>query len=154
MKKLIVLAPSRLFPGRSPMKITRRFALATFLVIAVAVVIVAPAPAPASAGWNNHTKTATVKLHPAADSPSPHALGMVTLYYDRGLCYMVSVSVSQLAPNAPYYMVGADVYVPIHIDASGKGESWFGGYNSGYIIWSRSFQVFDASGTLVLTSNR
>lgn len=160
MEQLIVLAASRLFPGRSPMKITRRFAVATLLVIAVAVV--GGAPAPASAG---KVKGTQVILYSAADSPSPNGTGTVTLLspvgspltYYRGL----SVSVSKLAPNASYYMP-VTVYDTrsgwssflnfwIQTDARGKGEGAFSGYP--YLITSNSFQVSDASGTLVLTSN-
>ena len=74
MKKLILLAASRLFSGRSPMKITRRFAVASLLVIAVAIVL--GVPAPASAG---KVKTPQVKLYPTADGPNRHATGTVTL---------------------------------------------------------------------------
>ena len=178
MKKLIVLAASRLFPGRSPMKITRRFALAVLLVVAVAVVL--GAPAPASAG---KVKGTQVTLYPPADSPSPNATGTVTLYpvdsrwpiYPGGYSERVFVSVSKLAPNASYYMpvtvTVLDTYtgwntrwtenVLIQTDAHGKGGGvWIGGLDSGrnyrnyYYITSVSFQVYNASGTLVLTSNR
>jgi hypothetical protein len=156
MKKLIVLAASRLFPGRDPIKITRRFAVATVLAIAVAVVL--GAPAPASAGQNTIDSTKQLKLHPPADSPSLKAIGTVTVYYYRGVCEGVSVSVSKLAPNASYYMPVTSnygiIYIPIQTDARGNGRGWLGGYNSGYWITSQSFQVYDASGTLVLTSNR
>jgi hypothetical protein len=172
MKELIVLTASRLFAGRSPMKITRRFAVATLLVIAMAIVLGAPAPASAGKG----TLTSTFKLYPAADSPSPHATGTVTGYkssrWDASY-YAVGVSVSRLAPNASYYMA-VTVYwygpwwegtptgsyvvdVPIQTDARGNGEGGFScGSNNGYsyYIGSLSFQVYDSSGTLVLTSNR
>ena len=164
MKKLIVLAASRVLPGRSPMKITRRFAVATLLVIAVAIVL--GAPAPASAGKVKGTQGTQVTLYPTADSPSPRATGTVTLLdpvgspltYYRGL----SVSVSKLAPNASYYLP-VTVYDTrsgwssflnfwIQTDARGKGEGGFSGYP--YLITSHSFQVYDASGTLVLTRTR
>jgi hypothetical protein len=116
MKKLIVLAASRLFPGRSPMKITRRFAVATLLVIAVAIVL--GAPAPASAGQSTHT------LYPTANSPSPNATGTVTLYQDpgQGLWIEVHVSVSNLAPNASYNM-------PVTV----LDYSWWGGDQGLYL---------------------
>ena len=147
MKKLIVLAASRLFPWRSPMKITRRFAVASLLVIAVAVVLGAPAPA---SGGPTNLKT-QVKLYPAAGSPFPNARGTVTLYlYQQGPYSMgFSVSVSKLAPNASYHMSG----VMIQTDAHGSGGAMYWPYPNG-LIWSQSFQVYDSSGTLVLTSNR
>lgn len=167
MKKLIVLAASRLFPGRSPMKILRRFAVASLLVLAVAVVL--GTPAPASAGKSRGTQ---VTLYPTADSPSPKATGTLTLYQDGGIYYvMVGVSVSRLAPNASYYMPvtvldprrgWTSVWnVPIQTDARGKGQSGWSGYNAGYdsgyyynyFITTVTFQVYDASGTLVLASN-
>ena len=148
------------------MKITRRFALATLLVVAVAVVL--GASAPASAG-----KVKGQTLYPAADSPSPKATGTVTLYQDRGQIYysVVGVSVSKLAPNASYYILVTvldpwwgttyDWNVLIQTDAHGKGESWLSGYNAGYYggyyynyyITTVTFQVHDSSGTLVLTRN-
>ncbi len=156
-------------PERSPMKLTRRFAVATLLVIAVAVVL--GAPAPASAGRYTYD---ALTLYPAADSPSPRATGAVTLYQDRGLYYSVfgvSVSVSKLARNASYYMPvtvldpwwgTTSVWnIPIQTDASGKGNGGWSGYNRGYYggsyynyyITTVTFQVYDSSGTLVLTSN-
>jgi hypothetical protein len=153
------------------MKITRRFAVATLLVIAVAVVL--GAPAPASAGRKTYD---AVTLYPAADSPFPHATGTVTLYQDGGLYYSVfavSVSVSKLARNASYYMpvTVLDPWlgttwaqnISIQTDASGKGKGGWSGYNRGHYGWGGyynyyitavTFQVYDASGTLVLTSNR
>ena len=141
------------------MKLTRRFAVATLLVIAVAVVL--GAPAPASAGRNTYD---ALTLYPAADSPSPRATGTVTLYQDRGLYYStvgVSVSVSKLAPNASYYMPVTVLdpwrgttwvdHVSIQTDAWGNGEGWFG--RSDFLIMYYSCQVYDSSGTLVLTSN-
>ncbi len=161
MKKLIVLAASRLFHGRSPMKITRRFALATLLVLQVAVVL--GAPAPASAGAH---KTTQVKLYPTADSPGRNATDTVTGYkWSRSdaAYYPVGVSLSRLAPNAAYYMPvtvyntrwGTEevVNVLIQIDARGNGEGGFGRSDYYYFIIPTG-QVYDASGTLVLTSNR
>ena len=167
MKQLIVLAASRLFPGRSPMKTTRRFAVATLLVIAVAVVLGAPGPASASQRTYN-----TLTLYPAADSPSPKATGTATLYESTPPLYAaVSVSVSKLARNASYYMpvTARDPYwgttrvwnVPIQTDASGKGKGGWSGFNAGYYgghyynwyITTLTFQVYDSSGTLVLTSS-
>ncbi len=153
MKTLIVLAASRLLPGRSPMKVTRRLAVATLLVIAVAVVLGAPAPASAQ-------KHGQVKLYPAADSPFPHASGTVTAYPVDGTwaTCMISVSVSKLAPNASYYMPvklvgywdywgwheGAVSNVPIQTDARGNGKS-------GSVLCEYcSCQVYDSSATLVL----
>ncbi len=156
MKKLI--AASRLFPGRSPMKITRRFAVASLLVIAVAIVLGAPAPASAQ-------KHQQAKLYPAADGPFPHASGTVTVYPVDFLwspC-RISVSVSKLAPNASYYMpvklVGYFDYwgfwhegevsnVPIQTDARGSGK--IGSVLCEYC----SCQVYDSSGTLVLTYSK
>ena len=48
MKKLIVLAASRLLPGRSPKKITRRFALTALLCLGATL---CTAPAHAQAGF-------------------------------------------------------------------------------------------------------
>jgi hypothetical protein len=168
MKKLILLAASRLLPGRSPMKLTRRFAVATLLVIAVAIVL--GAPVPASAG---KVKGTQVTLYPTADSPSRHASGTVILNQYGGIYYVaVGVSVSKLAPNASYYMpvTVLDPWwgttwvenVPIQTDARGKGESGWSGYHRGYYygnyynyyIMSGASEVYDASGTPVLTSNR
>jgi hypothetical protein len=59
------------------MKITRRFAVASLLVVAVAVVL--GAPAPASAGQRSSYLT-YVKLYPTADSPFRHATGTLTLH--------------------------------------------------------------------------
>jgi Subtilase family len=101
MKTLIVLAASRLFPGRSPMKFTRRFDVATLLVIAVAVVLGTPAPASAA-----KAKGQQLALYPATDGPSPTATGKVILYGDSSsmTCDSVGVSVSRMAPNASFYM--------------------------------------------------
>jgi hypothetical protein len=170
MKKLIVLAASRLFPGSSPMKITRRFAAASLLVIAVAIVL--GAPAPASAGRKTYDG---LTLYPAVDSPFPQATGTVTLYHDSGLYYSVfavSVSVSKLARNASYYMpvTVLDPWwgttwvenIPIQTDARGKGGGGWSGLNRGHYGWGGyynyyittvTFQVCDGSGTLVLTPN-
>ena len=150
------------------MKITRRFAVASLLVIAVAVVL--GAPAPASAGKVNRTQ---VTLYRTVDSPTRNATGTVTPYQDPGGIYYsaVGVSVSKLAPNASYYMpvtvldpwwgTSAIWHVRIETDAHGKGESGWSGYNAGYYggnyynyyITTVTFQVYDSSGTLVLTSN-
>jgi hypothetical protein len=153
------------------MKVTRRFAVASLLVMAVAIVLGAPAPASAT---GKGRLTWTFKLYPAADSPSPHATGTVTLYPSSTReVYGVSVSVSRLVPNASYYMpvtvryfevtiYGTNVYgsyvynVPIQTDASGKGA---GGYLCRSYSWlnyyetsvSSFYDVYDASGTLVLT---
>ena len=144
--------------GKSPMKITRRFALIALLVLAMAVVL--GASSPASAGAQKPTQ---VKLHPTADSPNRHATGTVTLSEPVTMWEMyrsVEVSVSKLAPNASYYMPvtlfdsfgfpAGVLNIPIQTDARGKGQRGFG--QSGYYIIP-SFQVYDASGTLVLTSN-
>ncbi len=152
------------------MKTTRRFAVASLLVLAVAVVL--GTTAPASAG---KVKGTQVTLYPTAESSSPKATGTVTLsVYPRDMFpSAVAVSVSKLARNASYYMPVAVldpwrgttfVYnVPIQTDAHGNGESVWSGYNRGrypfypyyynYYITSSSFQVYDSSGTLVLTSN-
>jgi hypothetical protein len=161
------------------MKITRRFAVATLLILAVAIVLGAPAPASAT---GKGRLTWTFKLYPTADSPSRHATGTVTLYPSDTppLIDAVSVSVSKLAPNASYYMpvtvsyfevtiYGTNVYgsyvynVPIQTDASGNGA---GGYvcrsyydrNGNLIYYERGvsslYDVYDASGTLVLTRTR
>jgi hypothetical protein len=136
------------------MKITRRFAVASLLVIAVAVVLGAPAPASAA----QH-----VKLYPAAGSPSPNASGTVTLSgYYRGLYTVVSVSVSKLAPNTSYYMpvrvnIAVSPYeevipLPIQTDARGNGKGGWRAPNSHYGIPPQFFQVYGGSG-VVLTSN-
>ncbi len=169
MKKLI--AASRLLPGRGPMKITRRFAVATLLVLAVAVVL--GAPAPASAIPRDGPMTVHCKLYPAPDSPFPHATGTVTGYLPSRYVpnyTAVVVSVSKLAPNASYYMpvtVGYYDYwgwheyidnVPIQTDARGNGEGGYfiPGSNTGYsqYIVYQVFEVYDSSGTLVLTPVR
>jgi hypothetical protein len=146
------------------MKITRRFAVASLLVIAVAVVL--GAPAPASAGKQGDQ--VSVKLHPPAGSPSPHATGTVALSWQAiegfAVYHVVGVSVSRLAPNASYYMPVAWSYqdnwggwhdqvynVPIQTDARGSGQGGVGGPN--WLIQSQLFHVYDASGTVVLTSN-
>jgi hypothetical protein len=153
MKKLIVLAASRLFPGRSPMKSTRGFALASLLVFAVAFVLGAPAPASAGAAGSVHAK-----LYPAADSPSPNASGTATLsgYDNRGFYTVVSVSVSKLEPNASYYMglvsATGSVGIGIQTDARGKGGNVWSSYGSFFMIGFQA-RVYDASGTVVLTSN-
>jgi hypothetical protein len=160
MKRLIALAASRLLAGRSPIKTTRRFAVASLLVIALAVVL--GAPAPASAGKVLGTQF-TLKLYPTADSPSPKATGTLTLHSSTPPVYdMVIVSVSKLAPNASYYMPVVYRYrdywggwhdqvynVPIPTDARGNGQDGFG--RSGWLILPYEFQVYDSSGTLVLT---
>jgi hypothetical protein len=150
------------------MKITRRYAVASLLIIAVAIVL--GAPAPASAGKVKGTQF-TLKLYPTADSPSRNTTGSVTLWpIDYGpACVAVGVSVSKLAPNASYYMPVAwryrdywriwhdQVYnVPIQTDARGNGGGGFsrtGGLGpSDFLIMPSLFQVYDSSGTLVLTS--
>ena len=171
MKKLIVLAASRLFGGKSPMKITRRFAVATLFVIAVAIFL--GVPAPASAINPRRTQVERVKLYPAADSPLPHATGTLTASWSvGGFGYdAVGVSVSRLAPNASYYMPVTVVdpwrgtigvwNVPIQTDARGNGKGGWSGYNRGYYYGNYYdyhtttviFQLYDSSGTLVLTSN-
>jgi hypothetical protein len=162
MKQLIVLAASRLFPGRSPMKITRRFALATLLVLAVAVVLGAPVPASAGAG----------KLFPPTDGPFPNASGQYQMswsaVYPPGPVYsLTSVSVSKLAPNTSYYIPlyfarwsvdehGYPVFVGwvlrncyFQTDAHGAYKSGTSKEGSGAILYG--VQVFDSStGTLVL----
>ncbi len=146
------------------MKTTRRFAVASLLVIAVAIVL--GAPPPASAGKVKGAQVMQVTLYPAAASLSPKATGNVTLYQELGQVafYALSVSVSRLAPNASYYMPVILRYrdywggwhdrvynVPIQTDARGNGESGFG--HSNYLIMSSLFQLYDSSGTLVLTPN-
>ncbi len=140
------------------MKIARRFALASLLVIAVAVVLGAPAPASGA--------SATYKLYPAADSPFPNASGKVTLAADHGdfLPTAIGVSVSKLAPNASYYVpVTVRVHqnyggwqdvvynLPIQTDAHGSGRIAVDFGNSSYALYAS--YVYDSSGTLVLTSN-
>ena len=158
MKKLIVLTASRLFPGRSPMKITRRFAVATLLVIAVAIVLGAPAPAFA----NGHK--AQVKLYPAAGGPFPNASGQVSLSMDlysfSGA--LNSVAVSKLAPNTSYFM---PLYIQVWNGTYWQFEPYLisfqtdahGAYKSGcgrIVSTLYGFEVYDsATGTLVLTSN-
>ncbi len=144
------------------MKTTRRFA--TLLVIAVAVVL--DAPAPASAGRGTYD---TYKLYPAADSPFPHATGKLTLYSAGPPTFLadgVGVSISRLAPNASYYMTLTWTYrdylgfwhdqfynVPIQTDAHGNGGGGFSASRYGGFIVSWS-EVYDSSGTLVLTLSR
>ncbi len=187
MKELIVLAASRRFGRRSPMKITRRFAVASLLVFAVAVVLGAPAPASAGKVKGTQARGTQVTLYPAADSPSPNATGTVALYPGSAAPVIdaVVVSVSKLAPNASYYMpvtVHEDVWqffpyyvdegywvwvrsyeydynVPIQTDAHANGQGGLlgsGQYGNFYYEdqITVTYQVYDASGTLVLTSNR
>ncbi len=109
------------------MKITRRFAVATLLVIAVAVVLGAAAPASAS----------QVKLRPPADGPFPNAIGQVNLSMERGSYPGVnSISVSKLGPNTSYYM-------PVYF------QNWYFDYYLGWqwewVLGSYEFQT-DARG--------
>jgi hypothetical protein len=99
------------------MKFTRRFAVASLLVIAVAVVL--GAPASANGGMNQ------VKLRPPADGPFPNASGQVSLYVEKGSIYYgaQNVSVSKLAPNTSYFM-------PVYI-------RWFNGY-----VWYMSPSIY------------
>jgi hypothetical protein len=124
------------------------------------------ASAPASAGT---VKGQQLALYPAADSPSPNATGKVTLYGDTYLMTYdaVGFSVSKLAPNASYYMPVSVVLVrthalivinvPIQTDVHGKAEnvlpSTQASPNGWYIPLQGPFQVYDASGTLMLTSS-
>jgi hypothetical protein len=166
MKELIVLASSRLFPGRSPMKMTRRFAVASLLVLALAVVLGAPAPASAGKvkGWQ-------VTLYPAVGSPFLNASGQASLSPDYGVYSLLnSFSVSRLAPNTSYHI---PLYLKVwHVDEHGypywSGE-WRlvrcgfqtdarGACKSGNVpgalgwVLSGQVQVYDSStGTLVLT---
>ncbi len=142
------------------MKSTRRLAVASLLVIAVAIVL--GAPAPASAGYNS------TKLYPAANSPNPKATGTVTLYAsgrEAAFADSVIVSVSKLAPNALYHMpvtvldrrwgTSRVLSVFIQTDARGNGGGGFSAPGVYYIINQPGpFNVYDASGTLVLTSHR
>ncbi len=156
------------------MKTTRRFAMATLLVIVVAIVLGVPAPASAT---GKGALTSTFKLYPTADSPSRHATGTVTVYPSSTPQSIgaVAVSVSKLTPNASYYMpvtvsyfrvtiYGTNVYgsyvcyVPIQTDARGNGAGGYGcrsnNYNYDETGLHSSFDVYDASGTLVLTRTR
>ena len=140
------------------MKITRRFAVASLLVIAVATAL--GAPAPASAGQPK--PFAVLKLYPTADSPRPNATGTVAEYWNNNWSYAYwVVSVSKLAPNASYYTPVTLVdwgqpyveNVRIQTDAHGNGEGAFLVDYPQYIAaWS--CEVYDASGTVVLTPNR
>jgi len=111
MKKLTVLAASRLFPGRSPMKITRRFAVATLLVIAVAIAsLLAGASALAGHGYGQ-TSTYCVKLAPTGIERDASGVAKVTL----SLYLPVSgargtVTCNGLAPNANYVVLINGVY--------------------------------------------
>ncbi len=150
MKKLIVLVASRLFPGRSPMKITRRFAVATLLVVAVAVVL--GAPAPASAGrWTGPNNMVQVKLYPPTDGPFPNASGQLSVSIDSSGAsgWLRGVAVSKLAPNTSYNMWPYGI--SFRTDAHGA-------YKSGNVLGPMvnvlyALQVHDSSsGTVVLTS--
>ena len=147
------------------MKITRRFAVASLLVIAVAVVLGATALASAGAE----------KLYPPTDGPFPNASGQYqgswSSIYPPGDHYsMNSISVSKLAPNTSYYMPlyyarwssdehGWPIFLgwvlhncPFQTDARGayKSGSSKGGY--GAILYG-GVQVYDSStGTLVLAA--
>ncbi len=151
------------FPGRSPIKITRRFAVATLLVVAVAVVLGTPAPASAGAA----------KLYPPPDGPLPNASGQYQATWDKSgiyppgpASYLNSVSVSKLAPNTSYYI--PLYYTEWSVDEHGwpifvgwvLGNWYFqtdarGAYKSGMSKGGGAIpygvQVYDAStGTLVL----
>ncbi len=163
MKNLIMLAASRLFSGRSPMKITRRFAVAS--VLAIAVTMVLGTTAPASAG--------TAKLYPPTAGPFPNATGQVQLSYNSiyppgPVYYLNSVSVSKLAPNTSYYIPlyfarwsvdehGYPVFVgwalynfSFQTDARGACKSGMSKGGSAAILYG--VKVYDSStGTLVLT---
>ncbi len=156
--------------------------MASLLVLAMAVVLGAPAPASAgrrssgtyvklypTADSPNRHATGTVTLYWSSTPPS--------------VLYAVGVSVSKLAPNASYYMpvtvheevwrywsdyggyyvwVGSDEYdynVPIQTDAYGNGQGWVRGSGQYGIYYYEcqitvTYQVYDASGTLMLTPNR
>jgi hypothetical protein len=153
-------------PGRSLMNITRRFAVASLLVIAVAVVLGASAPASAGA----------VKLSPPTDGPFPNASGQYQVYwssiYPPGPAGSLnSVSVSKLAPNTSYYIPlyyarwssdehGYPVFLgwvlyhfSFQTDAHGAFKSGIskGGY--GAIVYVMPAVYDSSTGTLVLTSS-
>ncbi len=148
------------------MNITRRFAVASLLVIAVAVVLGTPAPASADAG----------KLYPPTDGPFPNASGQYqgtwSSIYPPGDHYNInSISVSKLAPNTSYYMplyyarwssdehgyplfLGWVLYhYSFQTDARGAYKSGIskGGY--GAIVYGMPAVYDSSTGTLVLTPN-
>ncbi len=149
-------------PGRSPINITRRFAVASLLVIAVAVVLGAPAPAFAGAA----------KLYPPTDGPFPNATGQVQLSYNSiyppgPATYLNSISVSKLAPSSSYYMPlyyaewsvdehGWPIFLgwvlrPWYFQTDARGAYKSGTSKGGYGAIVYGVRVYDSStGTLVL----
>ena len=79
MRKLIVLAASRVFPGRSPMKITRRFAVGTLLVLAVAVAALLAGASALAGHTYGQRSTYSVKLAPTGIEPEASGVAKVTL---------------------------------------------------------------------------
>jgi hypothetical protein len=101
-----------------------------------------------------------ITLSPPADSLFPHAGGSITLaLYRPPIWYWLNeVSVSKLAPNASYYMPlyvydsygrWAWINLPIKTDTRGNCMGSVGGR---LIDVATGFEVYDSSGTLVLTS--
>ena len=126
MKKLIVLAASRLLPGRSPMKITRRFALATFLVIAVAVVLGMTAPASAAPKWwMKHTYVNV--------GDEPHAAGWWGINWFSSANNYLEVRCRGLTPGARYIVAGAGGFTADH-----RGQ---GGFVTGNYTYGGGYQV-------------
>jgi hypothetical protein len=112
MKKLIVLAASRLLPGRSPMKITRRFAVTALLVSAVAVAaLLAGASALAGHGGYGQTSTYRFKLPPTGIEPDASGVVKMALsLYNPVSGARGTVTCTGLTPNANYVVLINAVY--------------------------------------------
>lgn len=126
-------------------------------LVSAAVLVCAASTATAT----SRLQKGTAKLYPVAESPFPSASGTVTWYrtvyvYPPGVSIIVSVS--KLAPNASYYMPVL-VYDPsrgwwpdevwIQTDSHGNGGSEASGWEL-----STASEVYDSSGTLVLSPSR
>ena len=103
MKKLIVLTASRLLPGRSPMKFTRRFALATLFVIPVAVAALLAGASALAGHTYGQRSTYSVKLAPTGIEPEASGVAKVTLaLYNPVSSARGTVTCKGLTPNAKY----------------------------------------------------
>ncbi len=162
--------------------IKRGATLASLLVIAVAIVLAVPAPASAgrrssvtyvklypTADSPNRHATGTVTLY-YYRSQTFNGLGVSVSKLAPNASYYMPVTVHedvwQIYPwsgGQEYWVwVRSDEYdynVPIQTDANGNGQGWVGGsgnhgsYYVEYSIWT-TCQVYDSSGTLVLTPSR
>ena len=131
MQKLIVLAASRLLPGRSPKKITRRFAVATLLVLAVAVAALLAGPSVLAKPAYGHISTYSVKLAPTGIEPDAAGVAKVSLaFFLPGPIASGTVTCKGLTPNANYVVriIGGTsvASVPFTTDARGAGTITYG----------------------------